>query len=182
MTSFPKVPFTNEEATGVINSVVIGTNTAPRKPHSCFFISCFNVSVTPSTNILEFSSDFMILIISSIPSFQMSTVNPFPALTAPHQLIFLSKLSIIDEVALDSNLAKYLQSKEDQNSIFFCLNYLSHYLPLYLAYYQDIYLIELFRQLSFTEFYNSRHIISESISYFSFFLAVKNNSCGNSSS
>ena len=37
-TSFPKVPFTNEEATGVINSVVIGTNTAPRKPHSCFFI------------------------------------------------------------------------------------------------------------------------------------------------
>ena len=48
----------------------------------------------------------MILIISSIPSFQMSTVNPFPALTAPHQLIFLSKLSIIDEVALDSNLGK----------------------------------------------------------------------------
>ena len=29
-----------------------------------FFISCFTVSVTPSTNTPEFSDDFMILIIS----------------------------------------------------------------------------------------------------------------------
>ena len=48
MTPFLKAPFTNEEATDFINSVVRGTNPAPRKPHSCFFyfrFYCFSNSI-----------------------------------------------------------------------------------------------------------------------------------------
>ena len=36
----------------------------------------------------------------------MNNVNPFPALTAPFPLIFLSNLSNTDEVALVANLGK----------------------------------------------------------------------------
>ena len=36
----------------------------------------------------------------------MNTVNPFPDLTAPHPRVFLSKLSIIDELALYAILGK----------------------------------------------------------------------------
>ena len=39
----------------------------------------------------------------------MKKVNPFPALTAPCPLIFLSKLSNICEVALVANLGKTKQ-------------------------------------------------------------------------
>ena len=57
-------------------------------------------------NAPEFSSDFMILIITSISSFEKNKMNPFPALTASHSLFFPSKLSIRDEVAFHVNLAK----------------------------------------------------------------------------
>ena len=48
----------------------------------------------------------MIPIISSISSFEMTKVNPFSALMASHSLIFLSNLSIADEVALVANFGK----------------------------------------------------------------------------
>ena len=47
----------NEEATGVINEIAIGAIIAPRNPPSCFFISCFTVSLSPSINRPDFSSD-----------------------------------------------------------------------------------------------------------------------------
>ena len=56
----------NEEATGAINEAVIGSIIASRNPPSCFFISFFNVSLAPSINRSDFSSDSMILIISSV--------------------------------------------------------------------------------------------------------------------
>ena len=59
-----------------------------------FFISCFTVSVTPSIDAPKASNDVMILRISSMPSFEINKVNPFPALTAPFPLIFLLNLSI----------------------------------------------------------------------------------------
>ena len=62
----PAISFTTEETTGCTNEAAKGAKTAPANPPSCFFISCFTVSVTPSINTLESSSDFMILIISSI--------------------------------------------------------------------------------------------------------------------
>ena len=68
-----------------------------------FFISCFTVSVIPSINTFESSNDFMILIISFISSFEISKVNPFPALTAPFPLIFLSNLFIAFEAKLLTN-------------------------------------------------------------------------------
>ena len=39
-------------------------NNMPRIPPSCFLFSCFTVSLTPSINLPEFSSGFIILIIS----------------------------------------------------------------------------------------------------------------------
>ena len=48
MVPFPKIPFTSEEAIGVINEVVIGTNKVAKNLFSCFSISCFTISVAPS--------------------------------------------------------------------------------------------------------------------------------------
>ena len=42
----------------------------------------------------------MILIVSLISSFEINRVNPFPTLTAPFPLIFLSNLLIAFEVKL----------------------------------------------------------------------------------
>ena len=76
-----------------------------------FVVSCFTVSVTPSINTPESSNDFMILIISFISSFKINKVNPFPALTAPFPLIFLSNLFIAFEVKLLTNPGKLFPAK-----------------------------------------------------------------------
>ena len=49
---------------------------------------------------------FIIFIISFTSSFEINIVNPFPALTAPFPLIFLSNLFIALEVKLLTNPAK----------------------------------------------------------------------------
>ena len=77
-----------------------------------FFIPCFTVSVAPSINTLEFSSDFMILIISLISSFKINKVNLFPPLTGAFPLIFLSNLFIALEAKLLTNPGKLSLSKE----------------------------------------------------------------------
>ena len=79
----------------------------------------------------------------------MDKVNPFPALTAPRPLTFLSNLPNTDAVALVANLGKTYLAKGTARSN-------SAFLP------------NEFRQLSFTKFYICRHIVSKSISYFSF--------------
>ena len=65
-----------------INEAAIGANKALSNPSSCFLVSHFTVSVTPSINTLEFSSNFMILIILLKSSFEMNKVGCFPALTS----------------------------------------------------------------------------------------------------
>ena len=81
-----------------------GGNKALENTPSWFFISCFTVSVTSSIKTPKCSDDFMILIILFTSSFEMNKVNPFPALTAPFPLIFLSNLFIAFEVKLLANL------------------------------------------------------------------------------
>ena len=54
-----------------------------------FFISCFTVSVTPSINTYEFSSDFIISTISFISSFKRNKVNSLAPLTDPSALIIV---------------------------------------------------------------------------------------------
>ena len=90
MTPLQKILFTKEVTTGCINETAMDANNGARNPLSSFFISCFTFSITPSINAAESSSDFLILIITSISSFKMKKVNPLPALAAPHPLIFLS--------------------------------------------------------------------------------------------
>ena len=87
MAPFPDIAFMNKDATGCINQEAIGAINeaaiiAPKNPPSCFFISCFTVSVVPAIKRPGFSSDFTILMISSTSSFEMNKVNPFSALTA----------------------------------------------------------------------------------------------------
>ena len=72
----------------------------------CFYFSSFTVSVTPSNITPESSNDFIILIISFISSFKINKVNPFPALTAPFPLMFLSNVFIAFEVKLLTNPGK----------------------------------------------------------------------------
>ena len=55
LTPVSLIPFTTEEITGCTNEAAIGANKAPRNRPSCFFISCFTVSVTPSINTPESS-------------------------------------------------------------------------------------------------------------------------------
>ena len=76
-----------------------------------FFISCFTVSVTPLINTLESSNDFVILTILFIFSFEINKVSPFPTLTAPSPLIFLSNLFILFEANLVTNPGKLSLAK-----------------------------------------------------------------------
>ena len=70
-----------------------------KKSTDLFFIWSFTVSVAPSINRPDFSNDSMILIILSIPSFEINKVNPLPALTTTSPLILFPSLSITFEVA-----------------------------------------------------------------------------------
>ena len=106
LTPLPLIPFTTEEITSCTNEAAKGSNKAVRNPLSCFFISCFTVSVTPSTNTTECSNGFTILMISFISSFEINKVNPFPTLAAPFPLIFLSNLFIALKVKLLTNPGK----------------------------------------------------------------------------
>ena len=69
----------------------------------------------------------MILIISFKSSFQINKVNPFPALTAPFPVIFLSSLFIEFEVKLLTNPGTLSLAKGIVIfvSAFFPLNYLT---------------------------------------------------------
>ena len=70
------------------------------------------VSVIPSTNTFESFNDFKILIIMSfIFSFEINTVNPVPAPTAPFPFIFLSNLLIAFEAYLLTNPGKLSLAK-----------------------------------------------------------------------
>ena len=137
LTPLQFIPFTTEEITVCTNEAAIGANKAPRNPYSCFFISCFTVSVTLSSNTPESSKDFIILIISFVSSFEINKVNPFPARTAPFPLIFLSKLFITFEVKLLTNPGKLSLAK--RITILLVLSFLN-----YLTKNQKIHLTELF--------------------------------------
>ena len=82
-----------------------------------FFNSCFTVSLIPSINTFEYSSDFMILIISFISSFEINKVNPFSVLTAPFPFMFLSTLFIAFEAKLLTNTDKLSLAKEIVRSV-----------------------------------------------------------------
>ena len=60
--------------------------------------------------------------ISFITSFETNKVNPFPALTAPYPLIFLSTLFIAFEVKLLTNPGKLSLAKVIAKFVTFCLN------------------------------------------------------------
>ena len=75
-----------------------------------FFLLSFTVSVTPSINTPKYSNYFIIFI-SFISSFEMNKVNLLPALKASFLLIFLSNLFIAFEVKLLTNLGKLSLAK-----------------------------------------------------------------------
>ena len=106
LTPLPLMPFTNEEITCFTIEAAKSANKAPRNPPSCFFISCFTVSVIPSINTPESFHDFMILIIAFISSYG---INKLPSL---FPLIFLSNLFIAFEAKLLTIQATCLQLKE----------------------------------------------------------------------
>ena len=104
--SLSLIPFITEEITGCTKEAAKGANKPPRNPPSCFFISCFSVSVALSINTPLFPNYFTNLIISFISLFEINKVNPFPALTVPFPLIFVSNLFIEIEVKLLTNPGK----------------------------------------------------------------------------
>ena len=79
---------------------------------SGFFYSCFTVSVAPSINRPESSSEFTVLMTSSISSFKMNKVGAFPTLTDYCTLIYLSNLSFTAKTAIVSNLGRTSLAKE----------------------------------------------------------------------
>ena len=50
LTPLTLITYTTEEITGCTDEAVKVANKAPRNLASCFFISCFTASVTPSFN------------------------------------------------------------------------------------------------------------------------------------
>ena len=125
ITSFPDIEFINEEATGCIDEEAVGAIyevakgaiIGARNLPSYFFISCFNVSIALSINGPEFYSDFTILIILSISSFEMNKVNIFFDLTATLLLIFISNLFDTEKISLVTNLGKTSWVKGTARSI-----------------------------------------------------------------
>ena len=89
LTSALLISFTTQEITRY-NEVANGVNKAQKNLPSCFFISCFTVSVTPSIDIPKSSNDFITFKISFIFSFEISKLNPFPTLTVPFPVNFHS--------------------------------------------------------------------------------------------
>ena len=89
------------------NEVAKGAKKNPRSPPSCFFMSCFTVSVIPSINTPEYFNYFMIWLISFISSFEIKKLNTSPALTAPFPLILLSNLFVAFEVNWFTNRGKF---------------------------------------------------------------------------
>ena len=79
--------------------------------HFLVFFSCFTVSVTPSIITPKSSSDFMILITSFISLLEINKVNPFPALTAPFSLNFISNLFITFKIKLLTHPGKLSLAK-----------------------------------------------------------------------
>ena len=53
LTPLTLIAFTTEDVTGCTIEAAIGSNKGPRNLRSCFFISCFTVSVTLSINPCE---------------------------------------------------------------------------------------------------------------------------------
>ena len=129
LTPLPLIPFTTEEITGCSNEAVKYANKAGRNLPSCFFISCFTVSVMPSINTFESSNDFVILIILFISSFEINRINLFPAQTAPFPLLFFSSFFIAFKAELFNNPSKISVAKGIQTFVsllvLFCLNYLT---------------------------------------------------------
>ena len=111
LTPRPLIHFTTEEITDCTNKAAKGANKAGKNLCSCFFISCFTVSVILSINTFESSNYFMVLIISFISSFEIDKVNSFSVLTAPFPLIFLWDLFITSEVKLFTNLGELSLAK-----------------------------------------------------------------------
>ena len=58
------IPFTTEEIDDCFNEAAKGSNKAPRNLPSCFFISDFTVSVTPSINTPKSSNLLNLLLFS----------------------------------------------------------------------------------------------------------------------
>ena len=91
--------FINQGVTGAVTEASKCGIIAARNPLTCIFIWSFTISVAPSINRPDFCNDSMILIILSIPSYEINKVNPLPALTTPSPLILFPSLSITFEVA-----------------------------------------------------------------------------------
>ena len=108
MTPLPVIPFTTEKIRGCTIAADVGANIATWNPTSSFYVSCFTASVTPSINTPESFKDFMILMISSLFSFEMNKVNLLPALTTLFPLILLSTLFFVFEAMLLINPGKHL--------------------------------------------------------------------------
>ena len=111
LTRLPLIPFITEEIFGYTNETTKGANKASRNPPPYFFTLGFTVSVTPSINTTESSSDFITLTTSFISWFKMNKANPFPSLTSPFPLTFLSNLFIAFEVILLTNPGKLSLAK-----------------------------------------------------------------------
>ena len=82
ITNFPVNIFCNIEGPKV-------SNTYQEVRPVGIFISCFTVSLTPSSNTTELSSNLMNLMISSITPFKMDKVICFPVLTTPYPLAII---------------------------------------------------------------------------------------------
>ena len=76
-----------------------------------FLVSFFTASTVPSISRPDFFSDFTIVIISFMSSFEKNKVNHFLTRMAPRPLIFLSSLSNIDKVHLFANFVKVSLAK-----------------------------------------------------------------------
>ena len=90
----PPIPFTTEKITCSMNEATKGADKAPRNPLYCFFVSCFAISITPSTNTLE-SYDFNNIIHIFMIFYQIYLLH-----VKLNCLLIQGKLSLAKEIAM----------------------------------------------------------------------------------
>ena len=105
LTAIPLIPFTTEEVTGCTTKTAKGVNKEPKNLLACFFLYFFLFQLLLLQLLhqlipLEFSSDFMILIILFVSSTEVNRVNPVSAPTASFSLMSLSEFFIAFEAIL----------------------------------------------------------------------------------
>ena len=128
---------------------------------SCYFISLFHISQTPSISTPDFCRHFKILIISSKSLFKLTKLILFLLLKHVFQAFFFEQNHLLQKLMPQQLMKPNNFSQRNSNLHHWKSNFVKQSSKKSSS-------LNNFRQIRFTKFYARRHIVSKSICYFVF--------------